>query len=103
LFKKRLFGWPEEAYRLCAINRAPWPPHLLPHEAANLGASIELKEQTMRISSLLRTATLALSMTAAMGAMTAAFAADAQAAQQQAVNTSPYDSPNFVVPSNNIN
>ena len=35
----------------------------------------------MRISSLLRTATLALSMTAAMGAMTAAFASNAQAPQ----------------------
>ncbi len=57
----------------------------------------------MRISSLLRTATLALSMTAAMGAMTAAFASDAQAAQQQAANTSPYDSPDFVVPLNNVN
>ena len=60
----------------------------------------------MRISSLLRTATLALSMTAAMGAMTAAFAADAHAApqqQQQATNANPYDSPDFVVPANNIN
>lgn len=59
----------------------------------------------MRISSLLRTATLALSMTAAMGAMTAALAADAHAApqQQQAANASPYDSQDFVVPSNNIN
>jgi len=58
----------------------------------------------MRISSLLRTATLALSMTAAMGAMTAAFASDAyadQQQQQQAVNSSsPYDSPNFVAPLN---
>jgi hypothetical protein len=56
----------------------------------------------MRISSLLRTATLALSMTAAMGAMTAAFASDAYAAQpqQQTANSSPYDSPDFVAPLN---
>ena len=58
----------------------------------------------MRISSLLRTATLALSMTAAMGAMTAAFASDAHAAQQQQQQTansaSPYDSPDFVAPLN---
>jgi hypothetical protein len=49
----------------------------------------------MRISSLLRTATLALSMIAATGSMTAAFAAP-QAA-------SPYDSQNFIVQSNNLN
>jgi len=54
----------------------------------------------MRISSLLRTATLALSLTAAMGAMSAAFAANAAPQAQQA---SPYDSTAFVVPSNNIN
>ena len=59
----------------------------------------------MHISSLLRTATLALSLTAAMGAMSAAFAADAQPAQQQqqTAQASPYDSQNFIVPSNNIN
>lgn len=51
----------------------------------------------MRISSLLRTATLALSLTAAMGAMTATFAQAASAPQQQS-NTGPYDSPDFVVP-----
>ncbi len=57
----------------------------------------------MRISSLLRTATLALSLTAAMGAMTAAFAADANAAQQQQMsNASPYDSQDFVLQDNNI-
>ncbi len=59
----------------------------------------------MRTSSLLRAATLALSLTASMGAMTAAFASDAHAAQQQqqqAANASPYDSPNFIVPSNDI-
>jgi hypothetical protein len=54
----------------------------------------------MRISSLLRTAALALSLTAAMGAMGTAFAANAAPQAQQA---SPYDSANFVVPSNNIN
>ncbi len=60
----------------------------------------------MRISSLLRTATLALSLTGAMGAMSAAFAADAQPAQQQqqqAAQASPYDGQDFIVPSNNIN
>lgn len=57
----------------------------------------------MRIPSILRAATLALSMTAAMGAMTAAFAADAHAAQQQqTANSSPYDSQDFVVQSNNV-
>jgi hypothetical protein len=43
---------------------------------------------------------------ASTGAMTAAFAADAHAAQQQqqqASSASPYDSPDFVVPGNNIN
>lgn len=59
----------------------------------------------MRISSIVRTATLALSLTAAMGAMTAAFAADAVPAQQQQQQNqaSPYDSQDFVVQSNNIN
>jgi|HubBroStandDraft_5_1064220.scaffolds.fasta_scaffold1066784_1 hypothetical protein len=58
----------------------------------------------MRFSSLLRTATLALSLTAAMGAMTAAFAANANAAQQQqqTANSSPYDSQDFVLQDNNI-
>jgi uncharacterized membrane protein YebE (DUF533 family) len=57
----------------------------------------------MRVSSLLRTATLALSLTAAMGAMAGAFASNASAGQQQqqAVNSSsPYDSPDFVAPLN---
>jgi hypothetical protein len=52
----------------------------------------------MRISSLLRTATVALSLTAAMGAMTATFAQAASAPQQQQSNTGPYDSPDFVLP-----
>ena len=59
----------------------------------------------MRISSLLRTATVALSLTAATGTLTAALATTAQAAQQQqsqASNASPYDSPNFVVPQSQI-
>ena len=54
----------------------------------------------MRISSLLRTATLALSMIAATGSMTAAFAAQ-QA--PQASNASPYDGQDFIVQSNNLN
>jgi hypothetical protein len=59
----------------------------------------------MRISSLLRTSTLALSMIAAMGSLTAAFATDAHAAQQQlqASNASPYDGQDFIVTSNNLN
>ena len=56
----------------------------------------------MRISSFLRTATLALSLTAAMGAMTAAFAADANAAQQQQQQASPYDNQDFVIQDNNV-
>ena len=53
----------------------------------------------MRITSLFRRATLALALIAAMGAVsTAAFAA---AASQQ--NSSPYDSDNFVIQSNNVN
>ena len=59
----------------------------------------------MRTSSLLRASALALSLMASTGAMTAAFAADAHASQQQqqAASASPYDSPDFVVPANNIN
>jgi hypothetical protein len=60
-------------------------------------------EQIMRFSSLLRTATLALSLTAVTGAMTAAFAADATAAQQQQQQSaSPYDNQDFVLQNNNI-
>jgi hypothetical protein len=54
----------------------------------------------MRISSLLRTATLALSLVAATSAMTATFASAAQPAQQTANSSSPYDSPDFVAPLN---
>ena len=69
----------------------------------------------MRISSVLWTAALALSMSVAAGTMTTAFAADRSAVQQQAqlaqpqserhqnANASPYDSPDFVVPGNEIN
>lgn len=52
----------------------------------------------MRIFSLLRTATLALSLIAVTGAMTATFAAHANAAQQ----ASPYDSQAFVIQDSNI-
>jgi L-alanine-DL-glutamate epimerase-like enolase superfamily enzyme len=72
------------------------------YEAANPGGFNQTRSRPMRISSLLQTATLALSMMAATSAMTAAFAASASAAQQQAVNTSPYDSPDFVVPGSDI-
>jgi hypothetical protein len=57
----------------------------------------------MRVSSLLRVATLALALTGSAGAMTAAFVSNANAAQQQqqTVNSSsPYDSPDFVAPLN---
>ena len=59
----------------------------------------------MRISSILRTATLALSLTAAMGGMSAAFAADANtaASQQQQTASSPYDSQDFVVQGSDVN
>jgi hypothetical protein len=59
----------------------------------------------MRTSSLLRAATVALALTASTGAMTAAFAADTHAAQQQqqTAKASPYDSADFVVPSNDLN
>ena len=57
----------------------------------------------MRVSSMLRTATLALSLMATMGVMSAAFAGNANAAQQQqTVNTGPYDGPDFVVPPSDI-
>jgi hypothetical protein len=59
-------------------------------------------EQIMTLTSLLRSATLALSLVAATGALTAsAFAAVDQNAQQQQ-QSSPYDSPNFTIPENNI-
>lgn len=60
----------------------------------------------MRLSSILRTATLALSLTAVTGAMTAAFAADdniQSTQQQQNANSGPYDTQDFVLQSNNIN
>ena len=63
----------------------------------------------MRVSSLLQTATLALSLTAATGAVTAAFADSASATsasaayqQQQALYAGPYDGPDFVVPMNDL-
>jgi hypothetical protein len=57
----------------------------------------------MRVSSLLRTATLALSLMVTMGAMSAAFAGNANAAQQQQTsNTGPYDSPDFVLQQSDI-
>ena len=62
----------------------------------------------MRVSSPLRTGILAFSLVAAMGTMNAAFAdssnapAKQQEMQQQTANTGPYDSPDFVVPENNI-
>lgn len=57
----------------------------------------------MRMSSLLRTATLALSLIAVTGAMSTAFAApSAPQAQQQTANTGIYDSPDFVLSLNNV-
>ena len=55
----------------------------------------------MRISSILRAATVALTLVTAMGAVSTAFAAS-RVQQQQAGNTGPYDSPDFVVPPTNI-
>lgn len=55
----------------------------------------------MRVSSLLRVATLAVALTGSAGALTAAFTSDAHADQQQAANSSsPYDSSDFVAPLN---
>lgn len=55
----------------------------------------------MRLSTLLRTATLALSLTVAMAGLGTAFAATSHsAAQQQATNSAPYDSQDFVAPLN---
>lgn len=59
----------------------------------------------MRISSLLRTATVALALAAATGTLTATLVSDAHAATQQqtqASNASPYDGPDFVVPESNL-
>ena len=50
----------------------------------------------MRIASILRMATLALSLTAATAGLSTAFAGDAS---QQA---SPYDNQNFVIPQSQI-
>ena len=57
----------------------------------------------MRISSILRTATVALTLIAATGAVGTAFAAS-RVQQQEAANSysGPYDSPDFVVAPNNI-
>lgn len=67
----------------------------------------------MRISSSLRMMAVALAMSLGAGTLTAAFAADGKAVQQQAqspqvqrhpvTNASPYDGPDFVVPGNDIN
>ncbi|HEV8016790.1 MAG TPA: hypothetical protein VGP48_14725 [Stellaceae bacterium] len=56
-------------------------------------------EQTMRISSILRAATLALTLVAAMGAMGSTAFAASRVQQPQAANSNSgiYDSPNFVV------
>ncbi len=60
----------------------------------------------MRISSILRSGILALSLMATMGAMTAAFAHNASRVQQQeqasTANTGPYDSPDFMVPPSDV-
>lgn len=55
----------------------------------------------MRISSILRAATVALTLVTAMGAVGNAFAAT-RVQSQQAGNTGVYDSPDFVVPPTNI-
>jgi len=72
-----------------------------------LDASTEYGENIMRVSSMLRSATLALSLMVALGAMSASFAGNAAAAQpqpqqQQTSNTGVYDSPDFVVQQSDI-
>jgi hypothetical protein len=59
----------------------------------------------MRVSSMLRSATLALSLMATLGVMSTVFAGHALAAQQQtqqSSSASPYDSPNFTIPESQI-
>ena len=58
----------------------------------------------MRISKVLRTATLAVSLVTVAAGMSAAFADTNSAAQpqQQSVNSGIYDSPNFIVPAVDI-
>ena len=54
----------------------------------------------------LRSAVLAASLICTLGGVETAFASTVQpheAQAQQSSSTSPYDSPNFVVPENNIN
>jgi hypothetical protein len=58
----------------------------------------KIQEQIMRMSSLLRTATLALSLIAATGAMSAAFAGTNGTAPAQQSNTGVYDNPDFIAP-----
>lgn len=72
------------------------------HQAANPGGLYKIKEHIMRTSSLLRTATLALSLIALTGVMSTAFAATSAPQAQQSANTGIYDSPDFVVPLNNV-
>ena len=55
----------------------------------------------MTVSSLLRSATLALSLVAATSALTGSAFASVPV-QQQAQQSSPYDSPDFTISANNI-
>jgi hypothetical protein len=61
----------------------------------------------MRSFDFLRSAVLAASLVATLGSVGTAFAGTIQAHEAQQTqpraNTSPYDSPNFVVPENDIN
>jgi len=92
----RLFGCGEQLYHLSAIIFGAARSHLLCCEAATSVVSKEIREKTMRIVSILRIATLALSLTTATAGLSTAFAGDSS---QQA---SPYDSPNFVIPQSQI-
>ena len=56
----------------------------------------------MRIFSILRTATVALTLVAAFGTVSSSAFAASRFQAQQATNASPYDSPDFVVPPTNI-
>jgi hypothetical protein len=71
------------------------------------GSNRAQRSSTMRSFNLIRTAIVAASLIAGLGNIGAAFADTMPAPQAQLQlqpsNTSPYDSPDFVVPQNDIN
>jgi hypothetical protein len=77
--------------------------HISLCEAANIGTSTEYGENIMRVLSILRNATLALSLMVTLGTMSTAFVGSAAAATApQASTASPYDGSNFVIPESQI-